>query len=868
MRFRFPPGASCLLALVGICATVAAAAEVLPAPIDRCPFNGRFPIEITLRDAGEWPQIERLDLDIDHVRGLTVTAYVDDRQLADLLGAGLDARPIANQARRAWAAQAREELEGREPYHTYTTLTAELQQIHADHPAITQLVSLGQSVQGRDIWAMKISDNAALDEAEPEVKYTATIHGDEPVGMEMCVYLIRLLVNGYGVDPELTAMVDDLEIWICPLHNPDGNANGTRYNAQGYDLNRAFPDPADDPIDDPAGRPTEVQHMMNFQYGRNFVLGANLHTGALVVNYPWDCCYGQYTPDDTMIRNLSLGYSVRNPPMWNSPTFANGVVLGWVWYVVHGGFQDWAYHWRNEIHVTIEQSNTKWPSATQLPALWDNNREAMLWYLAQARMGVEGFVTDAIDGAPIRATIDVTQIGKAVRGEPLEGFYHRMLEPGTYALEFGAFGYDPLTVPGVVVAGGATTRQDAQLARSTWHTVEGRVTDAGNGEPLEAEIRARRRDTGELVRETASGADGAYAFEVPAWEYDVEAEAEGYAPATQRAVVSGHLTLDFALSPPRGDLLVVTDGNSASRLDGELAALGFRVTRETTATTSAASWPDYDALVWSAGANHGPVSSPALRAALEAFVAAGGRLLIEGGEIGYDAAQSPGYPSFAAGVLHIGAWHADNAGDLHLRPQQADHPVATLPNPLPATIDIVYSDYGHMDAVLPLASASAIFGTTSHPNDAGVLVFDEPGRGGQIVYFAFDFNALNPASVATDLLENSIAYLLPSTQAAAGAAAPRLLALTPLGPSPAPRGAVFRLDLPAPGGVSASVHDVSGRRVRELLAGPLAAGGHALAWDGRDAKGRPVAPGVYFLRATAGEAALTRQFVILTPLGE
>ena len=58
--------------------------------------------------------------------------------------------------------------------------------------------------------------------------------------MEMCLYLINHLVDNYGTDPQVTALVDDTDIWIMPLMNPDGNAAGSRYNANGTDLNRDF----------------------------------------------------------------------------------------------------------------------------------------------------------------------------------------------------------------------------------------------------------------------------------------------------------------------------------------------------------------------------------------------------------------------------------------------------------------------------------------------------------------------------------------------------------------------------------------------------------------------------------------------------
>ena len=48
--------------------------------------------------------------------------------------------------------------------------------------------------------------------------------------------------------------------------------------------------------------------------------------------------------------------------MWNSPDFYHGITLGAEWYIIHGGMQDWCYNWRNEIDITIEVSETKWPS--------------------------------------------------------------------------------------------------------------------------------------------------------------------------------------------------------------------------------------------------------------------------------------------------------------------------------------------------------------------------------------------------------------------------------------------------------------------------------------------------------------------------
>jgi hypothetical protein len=847
-------------ALILAAAGLAAAAETLPAEIDRCPFTNRFPVEVRLDTAAELRMLADWRVDIDTVHGLTATVYVDDAQLADLRAAGFRAEPVPNAARRAWAAEPRD---GREAYHTYATLTTELQQIAADHPAIVQLTSIGASVQGRELWMVKISDNVALDEPEPEFKYSAAIHGNEPVGIEMCVYLIRLLTDSYGTDPALTALVNDLEIFICPLHNPDGNANGTRYNAEGFDLNRSFPDPVDDPINDPTGRPTEVRHMMNFQAAHNVVLGSNFHTGALVVNYPWDSMDGEYTPDNAMVRDFALGYAVLNPPMYNNPEFPHGVVIGWAWYVVHGGLQDWAYYWHNEINYTIENSNTSWPASSQLAQLWVENKDAMLYLMGRARIGVEGYVTSAAGATPLKATVDVLEIGKPMWGEPTQGYYHRLLEPGTYTIRFSAFGFLPEVVSNVSVTAAAPTRLDVTLTPAASYTVSGTVTDAGSGEPLVAQIEARRHDTGELIAATTSGADGGYALPLPGWEYDLRASAPEHIDVTQTRTVAGDLTLDFALVSPLGSVLCIADGNAGTPLPAGLQALGYQVTVETPATTNSATWADYDLLVWSAGSNHAPVSVAALRTALESHVAAGGKLLIEGGEIGYDALRTPGYPSFAANVLHVSAWRTDNAGNLQRRPEQATHPLATTPNALPQTLALAYDDYGDEDAVTALADGIVVYGTTSYATDAGLLAVELAGRGaGQIVYYAFDYAALASGATAADLLENTVAYLLPTNQAVALDTRAGRLWLAPVQPS-VTRGAVdLRLELPAAGIAEIALYDVSGRRVRHLMEGNLDAGAHAFAWDGRDEQGRAVAPGVYFVRASSTAGVMTRRLVM------
>ena len=107
-------------------------------------------------------------------------------------------------------------------YHDYAEMLAEIQQAAADHPTIFQLFSLGRSHQGRTIWAGKISDNVAPDEDEPEVLFTHHQHAREHLTVEMALYTLKMLTDEYGVDQQITNLVNSREIWMVFDMNPDG----------------------------------------------------------------------------------------------------------------------------------------------------------------------------------------------------------------------------------------------------------------------------------------------------------------------------------------------------------------------------------------------------------------------------------------------------------------------------------------------------------------------------------------------------------------------------------------------------------------------------------------------------------------------
>ncbi|AWZ06918.1 MULTISPECIES: M14 family metallopeptidase [unclassified Streptomyces] len=107
-------------------------------------------------------------------------------------------------------------------YHNYAEAMAEIDQRIAQYPSIMSKKVIGKSYEGRDMIAIKISDNVASDENEPEVLFTAHQHAREHLTVEMALYLLREFGEDYASDSRIANAVNGREIWIIPDLNPDG----------------------------------------------------------------------------------------------------------------------------------------------------------------------------------------------------------------------------------------------------------------------------------------------------------------------------------------------------------------------------------------------------------------------------------------------------------------------------------------------------------------------------------------------------------------------------------------------------------------------------------------------------------------------
>lgn len=253
-------------------------------------------------------------------------------------------------------------------YHTYAEMesTIAVWDTTSAYGPIFQSFSIGTSIEGRTLYAMKISDNAGVDENEPEVLFMANLHAREIMTVEMVIKLADYLLSNYGVDPAVTSYVDDREIFLVPMANPDGhvyveNNHGgpsggwwrlnRRVNANltiGVDLNRNFG--YEWGYDDAGSSPTpgnivyrgtapfsepETAAIRDFAESRHFTMWLSYHSYGELLLYPWGYIYAD-TPDNEVFAALGDSLTSTNGYLAGNPN--SGAI-----YLTNGGSDDWGY---------------------------------------------------------------------------------------------------------------------------------------------------------------------------------------------------------------------------------------------------------------------------------------------------------------------------------------------------------------------------------------------------------------------------------------------------------------------------------------------------------------------------------------------
>ncbi|PKO23214.1 MAG: carboxypeptidase [Chloroflexi bacterium HGW-Chloroflexi-1] len=252
---------------------------------------------------------------IDAVGPDAITTIVDPAGLARLLAQGLE--PLSVTPLDFPPADS--------DYHNYAEMLAAIQAAADAHGDIVRVTTAGLSLEGRPIPAVKISDDPDLDDpSEPAVLFLALTHAREHLTVEMALAVIELFTAGYGVDPALTNLVNQREIWVLPNVNPDGgeydvaggyylywrkNRRPNGDGSYGVDLNRNYgyrwggegssPYPSSETYRGPAAfSEPETQVVRDFVLAHPDITAAiTFHTYAELILYPYGYTYLDQPPD-------------------------------------------------------------------------------------------------------------------------------------------------------------------------------------------------------------------------------------------------------------------------------------------------------------------------------------------------------------------------------------------------------------------------------------------------------------------------------------------------------------------------------------------------------------------------------------------
>jgi hypothetical protein len=356
----------------------------------RIEISGKADVTSILTKTGAGDCGLELNLDEGFIR-----LYLNDMELRSVANLGYGYDIIIPDVEKYYAQQYAGLTMG--GFRTYSEIVAKLDSLQNDYPTILKVDSIGVSHENNIIWAVKISDNVAIEENEPEVLFTAITHAREPIGGEICVDFAEWLCANYGENPIANLIVNQRQIWIIPVVNPDGylynqltnpngggmwrknrRNNGGSYGVDnnrnytynwGYDNNGSSPDPSSSTYRGPSpGSEPENQAVMQLCEDHNFQTAIHYHGGTESILHAWGYDHF-FTPDHHFYRSLA-----------DSMATFSGYPVGMTWqqlYPSNGNAYDYSYGEvtaKNLIFGFVCEAGPFWPNQSSIPGLVDIHR--------------------------------------------------------------------------------------------------------------------------------------------------------------------------------------------------------------------------------------------------------------------------------------------------------------------------------------------------------------------------------------------------------------------------------------------------------------------------------------------------------------
>ena len=356
--------------------------------------------------------LQLLNIDIDHVHmndDNSIKFAISETDLQKIQTYNIPYTIIHENLEEFYASRLTNDFESRDfelgsmgGYYTLDEIVQNLDELYQDYPnLVAEKISIGQSLEGRDIWALKMSDNPNIDEDEAEVLYTGLHHAREPMSYMNLFYYMNWLVENYETDQMAKDILDNRELWFIPAINPDGliynqqiapNGGGMqRKNGRetcnggvdGVDLNRNYsfmwgldnqgssPDGCDETYrgNGPFSEP-ETAAIEAFIEAHDFPVAFNYHSYSNLLLHPFGYTEPNPMDEEDIQTFIEIGEELVS---------VNGYLLGTgvdILYAVNGEACDWMYGQHGIFAYTPEVGSSQdgfWPATNRIIPLCEEN---------------------------------------------------------------------------------------------------------------------------------------------------------------------------------------------------------------------------------------------------------------------------------------------------------------------------------------------------------------------------------------------------------------------------------------------------------------------------------------------------------------
>ena len=741
------------------------------------------------------------------------------------------------------------------PYYTFSEAVTELNNIHSLHPAITsEPESIGASHEGRAIWALKVSSSPGSNNGKPGVLYNGVHHAREPITCSICLGLAKHLCQNYGTDSLCTWLVDNRQIWIIPVLNPDGYVynetdpsgswrknrrnNGGSY---GVDINRNYtylwgcdnlgssPDPADETYRGPsAGSEPEIQAVRELVVREGCIrMDLNYHSYGNLWMFPWGYTTSP-TPDSGLFWDLA-----REAVAYNGYQPGQSSVVN---YYTNGDAKDWFYGEQGLkpkcFNFTVEVGTSFWQAVSDTNIIVQQFNQNLMPNLIAAQA----------------AGIYLAHAGHRVSG----GNGNLSLDPGETAQLLAAVKnksmYDTARTVAAVLAS-ADPYVNIVSAQAGYPDLDLRKSAENSSQPFVVELDASCPNGHPVLFTLRLTAEG------------------GYASSDTFSVIAGMADLRYMPTPDNAATPVyyaVEDSDGVSRAPvyswAEIRGLGTQLMGGDDSTKSISlpftfRWygTGYTQLSmctngWvSLGSN---TSTAYSNTVIPTSTFSSPTIFPLWDDQDARQANAPGcwvgYYHDAAGGRFIVEWDSVIFYSTSTRLKyQAIFYDSTASHP--------YYDVVLQYAMLADRSSASV-GFQQNSTVGCQLLFDgayaptavSPLKSGRAIRITRTPEVTGVGGEPSTPLGNPVVFSL-------GAACP----------NPVRERTEIRFGLPRESRVELGVYNIVGQKIATLARGVLPAGYHTVAWNGRSEAGQRVSGGVYFYRLTTPDFTGTRRLVML-----